>query len=157
MATTSQGRGFSLLDVRVLTGAGRAPNFCIDGVATAYLEVRLPLALSQFPERLTRQGLPIPGTPHSRLTNMADDTFVPGYHLVPIRKGELGELSKIQEELDELSDGFAQGDRILMAVELADLYGAMELFIEKHLPGVTMADVARFSAITRRAFANGRR
>jgi hypothetical protein len=88
---------------------------------------------------------------------MADDAFVPGYHLVPIRKGVLGELSKVQEELDELSDGFAQKDRILMSVEVADLYGALELFVEKHLPGLTMEDVAKFSATTRRAFTNGRR
>lgn len=85
------------------------------------------------------------------------DPFKPGYHLVPIEKGVLGETSKIAEELRELEDGFAQGDRILMLVELADLYGAIELFMEKHLPGMTMDDVRRFAATTRRAFDNGRR
>jgi len=84
-------------------------------------------------------------------------SFVPGYHLIPIEKGELGELSKIQEELTELTDGFNQKSKILMAVELADLYGAIELFIEKHLPGLQMADIKQFSAITRRAFDNGHR
>ena len=79
---------------------------------------------------------------------MSDNAFVPGYHLVPIRKGVLGELSKIQEELDELADGHAQKDRILMSVELADLYGAMQLFLEKHLPTYTMDDIEQLAAET---------
>lgn len=83
--------------------------------------------------------------------------LLPGYHLTPIVKGELGELSKVQEELDELKDAMAQGARIMAAVELADLYGALEAFLARHLPGVTMDDVATFSAITKRAFENGRR
>src|SRR5690349_11874380 len=32
-----------------------------------------------------------------------------GYHKAPIAKGELGQLSKIQEELDEAKDAEAQG------------------------------------------------
>ena len=83
--------------------------------------------------------------------------FTPGYHLIPVRRGELGELSKIQEELDELADATAQGSRVLMAVELADLVGALELFIEKHVPGMTLQDAVAFSKITRRAFENGTR
>ena len=83
--------------------------------------------------------------------------LLPGYHLAPIVKGELGELSKVQEELDELKDAMDQGARIMAAVELADLYGALEAFLARHLPGVTMNDVATFSAITKRAFENGRR
>lgn len=85
------------------------------------------------------------------------DAFVPGYHLSPIQKGVLGELSKVQEELDELKDAHEQGDRILALVELADLYGAIELYMEKHMPGMTMTDVQKFSATTKRAFKNGRR
>lgn len=82
---------------------------------------------------------------------------LPGYHLVTIQKGELGELSKVREELEELTDAHAQGDRIMQLVEAADLYGALELFLEKHIPGMTMQDLAKFSATTRRAFQNGRR
>lgn len=81
----------------------------------------------------------------------------PGYHLVAIQKGELGELSKIQEELDELKDAMAQGSRIMAAVELADLVGALEAFMDRHLPGTTLDDLRKFSAITQRAFQNGRR
>lgn len=81
----------------------------------------------------------------------------PGYHLVAINKGELGELSKIQEELDELKDAMAQGSRIMAAVELADLVGAIDAFLTRHLPGITLDDLRTFSAITQRAFQNGRR
>ena len=81
----------------------------------------------------------------------------PGYHLREIVPGALGELSKIQEELDELSDAEAQGSKVMMLVELADLYGALQLYLERHFSDVTMNDLAAFSAITRRAFENGRR
>lgn len=79
---------------------------------------------------------------------MPDKAFVPGYHLVPIRKGVLGELSKVQEELDELTDGYVQKDRILMSVELADLYGAMQLYLTKHQPMYSMDDIAQLAAET---------
>ena len=81
----------------------------------------------------------------------------PGYHLVDIPRGELGELSKIQEELDELFDAMAQGSRIMAAVELADLLGAVQAFMDRHLPGTTIDDLQTFSAITQRAFKNGHR
>jgi hypothetical protein len=81
----------------------------------------------------------------------------PGYHLSVIPKGVLGETSKIAEELAELEDAVLQEDRILMLVELADMYGAIEHFLKRQLPGLTMADLAKFSATTRRAFENGRR
>ncbi len=81
----------------------------------------------------------------------------PGYHLVSIQRGELGELSKIQEELDELKDAMAQGSRVMAAVELADMLGAVQAFLTRHLPGTSMEDLLTFSAITRRAFENGRR
>jgi hypothetical protein len=81
----------------------------------------------------------------------------PGYHLVTIPKGVLGEISKIREELDELTDAMAQGSRIMAMVELSDMMGAVQAFMDKHLPGVTMEDLLTFSSITTRAFANGRR
>ncbi len=81
----------------------------------------------------------------------------PGYHLRRIPRGELGELSKVQEELRELEDAMAQGSRIMAAVEVSDLLGALRAFMERHLPGVTLEDAVRFSNITRRAFENGHR
>ncbi len=81
----------------------------------------------------------------------------PGYHIATIPKGELGELSKIQEELLELKDAEAQGDRVMALVEAADLYGALEAWLERHHPTYTMSDLQTFSNHTKRAFLNGRR
>ena len=81
----------------------------------------------------------------------------PGYHLVAIPRGELGELSKIREELDELADAMAQGSRVMALVELSDMMGAVQAFMARHLPGTTMQDLLTFSDITKRAFVNGRR
>lgn len=82
-------------------------------------------------------------------------TYVPGYHIAPIGKGRFGEISKIQEELDELKDAAKQGSKILQMVELSDIYGAMEAYAEKI--GTNMEEVQKMSAITKRAFVNGRR
>lgn len=80
-----------------------------------------------------------------------------GYHITRIPSGVLGETSKIQEELDELKDAEAQGCRVMELVELADLYGAIECYLQQKHPSITMADLAIFSSITKRAFTNGTR
>lgn len=79
----------------------------------------------------------------------------PGYHLRPIAKGVLGELSKIREELEEAEDAAAQGVVLMELVELADLYGALKARVEKL--GHSMGDLEQMSAVTERAFASGRR
>lgn len=76
-----------------------------------------------------------------------------GYHLVNIKKGMLGESSKIQEELDELKDAERQGSKIMALIELSDLYGAVEAYAREH--GFKMKDVKIMSKITQRAFRNG--
>ena len=81
----------------------------------------------------------------------------PGYHLRRIAKGTLGEVSKVREEVDELADAAEQGVKIMMMVELSDLYGAMEALLRAQFPGMTMDDLAQMSAVTQRAFAHGRR
>jgi len=78
-----------------------------------------------------------------------------GYHISDISKGELGEISKIQEEVDELRDAALQGSKIMELVELSDLYGAIKLYLEKHHSGHTMDDLKTMSGITARAFTNG--
>lgn len=88
---------------------------------------------------------------------MAQETERPGYHLVHIPKGELGELSKVREELSEAEDAEGQNSAIMVLVELSDMYGAMEAYLARHHPTLTMTDLKTFAAITRRAFANGRR
>lgn len=83
--------------------------------------------------------------------------FVPGYHITPIEKGELGEISKIQEEVDELCDAHEQQSKIMELVELSDLVGAIRLYLGRHHPGTTLQDLIIMADITARAFANGRR
>ncbi len=101
-------------------------------------------------------GTPVP-VPSAVSVSEPDLLERPGYHLRRIPRGELGELSKVQEELRELEDAMAQGSRIMAAVEVSDLVGALRAFMERHLPGLTLEDAVRFNNITRRAFENGHR
>ncbi len=72
-----------------------------------------------------------------------------GYHTQKIEKGQLGEISKIQEEVDELSDAHKQGVKILMLCEVADVVGALEHYLEKHCPGFTIKDAQDMARLTR--------
>ena len=81
----------------------------------------------------------------------------PGYHITPIVKGELGEISKIKEEVDELVDAELQGCRVMVLVELADLLGSIDAYLEKKQYGITLEDLQVMSKITKRAFTNGHR
>lgn len=81
----------------------------------------------------------------------------PGYHLNSIVKGTVGELSKIREELDEATDAEAQGVKVMVLLELADMVGAIEMYLEKHFNGVTLSDLFDMNNVTRRAFKNGHR
>lgn len=79
-----------------------------------------------------------------------------GYHKRGFIKGELGDLSKIREEVSELEDAYAQNDKILMLCELSDLVGAIESFAQAQL-GTELADLITFSNKTKSAFGAGRR
>lgn len=81
----------------------------------------------------------------------------PGYHLANIPKGEIGESSKLLEEVLELQDAEHQKARIMALVELSDLVGAIELYLRRHHPTMTFDDLTTMARITRRAFENGRR
>lgn len=78
-----------------------------------------------------------------------------GYHKTKIKKGKLGELSKIQEELDELYDAEGQNVKILIHCELADLYGALEAYTKKY--NLNMNDLKSMSDLTKSAFKEGKR
>jgi surface antigen len=78
-----------------------------------------------------------------------------GYHTRPIPKGVLGEVSKIQEELDELLDAEAQQNKILAMVELSDLYGALEAVATRY--ALSMDDLRAMAHATARAFQDGSR
>jgi len=80
-----------------------------------------------------------------------------GYHSVPIPKGIVGEISKIEEELAELKDAMNQKNRIMALVELADLFGAISLYLEKEFPSFDMQDLFVMSQATISAFREGTR
>jgi hypothetical protein len=80
-----------------------------------------------------------------------------GYHIDEITKGVLGQLSKVQEELDELKDAEKQGCKILALVELSDLVGAIRAYLREHYPGVRFHDLRQMSKLTENAFNDGTR
>lgn len=81
----------------------------------------------------------------------------PGYHLREIEKGVLGESSKIREEFEEFLDAEMQGVAVMQLVELSDMMGAVEAYLEKHFPGIAITDLLTMSWVTQRAFKNGHR
>ena len=78
-----------------------------------------------------------------------------GYHLKKIKKGELGKISKVQEEIKEFKDAVKQGSKIMAAIELSDIYGALEEVAKNF--NLQMKDLKKMSNITKRAFKNGHR
>lgn len=81
----------------------------------------------------------------------------PGYHLRKIPRGIYGEISKIREELEELEDASGQGVRVMCLVELSDMIGAIEAYLQNLVPGWTIQDLMDMKNVTRRAFVNGHR
>ena len=77
------------------------------------------------------------------------------YHLKKIKKGELGKISKVQEEVEEYKDALKQKCKIMAGLELADIYGALEAVAESH--NLTMKDLKKMSNLTKRAFKCGSR
>ena len=78
-----------------------------------------------------------------------------GYHITKITKGTYGQISKVQEELDEFLDAKKQGIVIMEMLELSDIYGALESVTETY--GINMEDLKRMSDVTKRAFKSGKR
>ena len=83
--------------------------------------------------------------------------FTPGYHLRPIPKGTFGEADKIAEEVEEFREALEQGSPVMALVELSDLIGAVEGWLAKYHPSITLDDLRTMSTATQRAFRNGHR
>ena len=80
------------------------------------------------------------------------------YHIKHIPKGELGEFSKIMEEVLELGDAIDQNNKVMALVELSDLIGAIELYALKQFNGsVSLDDLLRMKETTQRVFRDGTR
>lgn len=80
-----------------------------------------------------------------------------GYHIKDIIKGEVGELSKIYEEIEELKDSEAQGIKLMILLELSDVVGAISLYLEKHHSSVCLDDLIKMSTLTHKVFKDGYR
>ena len=78
-----------------------------------------------------------------------------GYHQREIKKGVLGQASKVREELDEFEDALDQGIRIMALVELSDIYGALEALADAQ--GTSMEELRKMAEVTARAFQDGTR
>lgn len=81
----------------------------------------------------------------------------PGYHLTPITKGVVGEISKVVEEALEAQDAADQNASVMVIVELSDLVGAIKSYLSTHHPSISLKDLETMADITARAFASGRR
>ena len=79
-----------------------------------------------------------------------------GYHTYKIQKGELGEFSKIVEEFQELEDAHLQGCKILELVELSDLLGAIDIYLQNKY-NLSWKDISHMASLTRKAFESGDR
>lgn len=80
-----------------------------------------------------------------------------GYHKTKIRRGELGKLSKIQEELSEAFDAENQKNPVMLILELSDMIGAIDAYLQKHHPTISLDDLITMAKATKRAFDIGAR
>lgn len=80
-----------------------------------------------------------------------------GYHKNKIKKGKLGESTKIREELEEFEDALNQKNKIMALVELSDLYGAIKYYLKNHHANITMEDLKIMNEATERSFILGHR
>lgn len=77
------------------------------------------------------------------------------YHKVKIKKGKLGEFSKIKEEFQELEDAVSQDHPVLEICELCDLIGAIELYAQKY--NLSLEDLIKMKESNKNAFLSGKR
>ncbi len=83
---------------------------------------------------------------------------MPGYHIAEIPKGVYGEISKILEESLELKDAMERGNKIMVIIELCDIIGAIDGYIEKYYGNaITIDNLITMAYATKRAFESGGR
>lgn len=88
----------------------------------------------------------------SGITNTA------GYHLEEIPRGTYGEISKILEEAAELKDAMEQANKVMVIIELSDLVGAIDGYMEKYYGDkLTIDNLITMAFATKRAFTSGHR
>lgn len=87
---------------------------------------------------------------------MVEDT---GYHSKNgITRGTYGEFSKVDEEFEELRYARAQQNKPMEIMEIADLLGALNGYLEKKYKGtINIYDAIKMMEATKKAFENGKR
>ncbi len=80
-----------------------------------------------------------------------------GYHKREIKKGVLGQWSKIEEEWAECADAHEQENSIMELVELSDLLGAIDEYVRVQYMNITIEDVLQMTRSTQGAFRSGDR
>lgn len=81
-----------------------------------------------------------------------------GYHLEEIPRGEYGEISKILEESAELKDAMEQGNKLMCLIELSDILGAIDGYLDKYYGDkMTIDNLITMAFTTKRAFSSGHR
>lgn len=79
-----------------------------------------------------------------------------GYHKRKIKKGKVGEFSKIQEEFEELADAIEQENPVLQLVELTDILGAIDSYSKK-MYNIGLSDLVKMTKCTQSSFKDGSR
>lgn len=77
------------------------------------------------------------------------------YHKRKIVKGTIGNISKIQEEMDELNDAIEQGNVVMAILECSDIIGAIEAYVKQF--NLTLDDLIVMKNATKSAFEDGTR
>jgi len=81
-----------------------------------------------------------------------------GYHLEEIPRGTYGEISKILEEAAELKDATEQANKLMVLIELSDLIGAIDGYLDKYYgKSMTIDNLITMAFATKRAFTSGYR
>lgn len=78
-----------------------------------------------------------------------------GYHKRKIKKGKLGNFSKIREEFEELEDAVTQKISPLIICELCDMIGAIESYANRW--NITLDELIKMKDLTKSAFEEGKR
>lgn len=79
------------------------------------------------------------------------------YHIKKIERGTYGNFSKIKEEFLELEDAVEQNNKVLALCEIADLFGAIEGYLQTHAAGISIEDILKMMTATKEAFLSGER
>jgi phosphoribosyl-ATP pyrophosphohydrolase len=75
------------------------------------------------------------------------------WHKRVIIQGKLGELSKVEEELEEAFDAEERGQTLMLLFELSDIIGACGLVAAKY--GLSLDDLVKFSKLRSEVAKNG--